>query len=148
MLAAALAVLAFTHGNAIYSMSADGSGVHRLTTGSEPAFSPSGDALAFTRDPNEERSEIWVSSPDGSGARRLVGAARGYDVVSSPAWSPDGTMIAFAHAHLSDKVGLVSQIEVVDRDGRGRRTLAQVDPRAIESACGTCAMAGPGSAGS
>ncbi len=134
MIAAALAVLAFAHGNAIYTMSADGSGVHRVTTGSEPAFSPSGDLLAFTRDHGEERSEIWVSAPDGSGARRLVGVGRGYDYVASPAWSPDGAMIAFTHTTLSEKRGLVSRIEVVDREGRGRRTIAEVDPRALESA--------------
>jgi len=134
MLAAALAVLAFTHGNAIFTMSADGSGVHRLTTGSEPAYSPSGDMLAFTRAPNEDRSEIWVSAPDGSGARRLVGAGRGYDGVGSPAWSPDGTMLAFSHYTLSEKRGLVSSIEIVNRDGRGRRTVASVDPRALEAA--------------
>src|SRR5690242_19765516 len=112
MLAAALAVLAFAHGNAISTMSADGSGVHRLTTGSEPAYSPSGDMLAFTRAPNEDRSEIWVAAPDGSGARRLVGAGRGYDGVSSPAWSPDGATLAFAHITLSAKRGLLSSIEV------------------------------------
>ena len=134
MLAAALAVLAFTHGNAISTMSADGSGVRRVTTGSEPAFSPSGDLLAFTRDHGEERSEIWISAPDGSGARRLVGAGRGYDYVSSPAWSPDGSMIAFTHVTLSEKRGLVSRIEIVDRDGRGRRAVAEVDPRGLESA--------------
>jgi len=134
MLTAALAVLAFTHGASIYTMSADGSGVHRLTTGSEPAYSPSGDLLAFTRDPNEERSEIWVAAPDGSGARRLVGAGRGYDGVSSPSWSPDGTAIAFAHFTLSEKRGLLTSIEVVNRDGRGRRTVASVDPRALEAA--------------
>jgi TolB protein len=134
MLAATLAVLAFAHGNAIYSMSADGSGVHRLTTGSEPAFSPAGDMLAFTRDPNEQRSEIWVSAPDGSGARRLVGAGRGYDGVSSPAWSPDGSTIAFAHFTLSEKRGLLTSIEVVGRDGRGRKAVASVDPRALEAA--------------
>src|SRR3954449_2144415 len=97
MLAGTLAVLAFVHGASIYSMSADGSGVHRLMAGSEPAFSPSGDMLAFTRDRGEERAEVWVSAPDGSSARRLVGSARKYDYVSSPAWSPDGSMIAFAH---------------------------------------------------
>jgi dipeptidyl aminopeptidase/acylaminoacyl peptidase len=134
MLAAALAVLAFTHGNAIYSMSADGSGVHRLTAGGEPAYSPSGDMLAFTRAPNEDRSEIWVSAPDGSGARRLVGAGRGYDGVGSPAWSPDGSMLAFSHYTVSEKHGLRSSIEVVDRDGRGRRTVVSVDPRALEAA--------------
>src|SRR6476660_8531531 len=134
MLTAALAVLAFTHGASIFTMSADGSAVHRLTTGSEPAYSPSGDLLAFTRDPNEERSEIWVSAPDGSGARRLVGAGRGYDGVSSAAWSPDGTAIAFAHFTLSEKRGLLTSIEVVGRDGRGRRTVASVDPRALEAA--------------
>jgi hypothetical protein len=134
MLAATLAVLAFVHGNTMYTMSADGSGVHRLTTGSEPAFSPAGDMLAFTRDPNEQRSEIWVSAPDGSGARRLVGAGRGYDYVASPSWSPDGTTIAFAHTTISEKRGLLSSIEVVGRDGRGRRTVATVDPRGLESA--------------
>ena len=75
MLVATLAMLAFVHGNAIYTMSADGSGVHRVTSGSEPAFSPSGDVLAFTRDPDEEHSELWVSASDGSSARRLVGSA-------------------------------------------------------------------------
>ncbi len=134
MLAAALAVLAFAHGNAISTMSADGSGVHRVTAGSEPAFSPSGDLLAFRRDHGEERSEIWISEPDGSGARRLVGAGRGYDYASSPAWSPDGAMIAFTHTTLSEKRGLVSRIEVVGRDGRGRRAVAEVDPRGLESA--------------
>src|SRR4051812_23432818 len=133
MLAAALAVLAFAHGNAIYTMSADGSGVHRLTTGSEPAFSPSGDLLAFTREHGEQRSEIWVSAPDGSGARRLVGAGRGYDYVYSPAWWPDGTMIAFTHVTISEKFGLVSRIEAVDRDGRARRTIVAIKPRALES---------------
>jgi Tol biopolymer transport system component len=132
--AAALAVLAFTHGNAISTMSADGSGVRRVTTGSEPAFSPSGDLLAFTRDHGEQRSEIWISAPDGSGARRLVGAGRGYDYVASPSWSPDGAMIAFTHTTLSEKRGLVSRIEVVGRDGRGRRAVAEVDPRGLESA--------------
>ena len=48
----------------IYVMGADGSGVHRVTTGSEPAYSPSGDMLACTRVPNYERSEIWLSAPD------------------------------------------------------------------------------------
>jgi len=134
MLTAALAVLAFAHGASIYTMSADGSGVRRVTTGTEPAFSPSGDMLAFTRVPNEDRSEIWVSAPDGSGARRLVGAGRGYDGVSSPAWSPDGSAIAFAHFTLSEKRGLVTSIEVVGRDGGGRRAVVTVDPRALEAA--------------
>src|SRR3954451_17577100 len=133
MLAGTLAVLAFVHGASIYSMSADGSGVHRLTAGSEPAFSPSGDMLAFTRDRGEERAEVWISAPDGSGARRLVGSARKYDYVSSPAWSPDGSMIAFAHTTLDEKIGLVSRLEVVDRAGGARRTIVGIKPRALEA---------------
>src|SRR3954454_21083510 len=133
MLAGALAVLAFVHGASVYSMAADGSGVHRLTAGSEPAFSPSGDMLAFTRDRGEERAEVWVSAPDGSGARRLVGSARKYDYVSSPAWSPDGSMIAFAHTTLDERIGLVSKLEVVDRAGGARRTIMGIKPRALEA---------------
>src|SRR3954471_3705698 len=133
MLAAALAALAFVHGNAIYTMSADGSGVHRLTTGSEPAYSPSGDLLAFTLAPDEEHSELWISAPDGSGARRLVGSAGKGDYVASPSWSPDGSMIAFAHATLDNKVGLVSKLEIIDRSGGARRTLLGIKPRGLES---------------
>src|SRR3954467_12521290 len=117
MLAATLAMLAFVHGNAIYTMSADGSGVHRVTSGSEPAFSPSADLLAFTRDPDEEHSELWVSAPDGSRARRLVGSAGKGDYVGSPAWSPDGTMLVFTHITIDDRIGLVSKLELVDRAG-------------------------------
>src|SRR3954462_14855082 len=133
MLAATLAVLVFVHGNAIYTMSADGSGVQRVTTGSEPAFSPSGDLLAFTRDPDEEHSELWVSAPDGSGAHRLVGSAGKGDYVASPSWSPDGSMIAFAHATLDNKVGLVSKLEIIDRSGGARRPLLGIKPRGLES---------------
>jgi Tol biopolymer transport system component len=131
--ALALAVLAFSHGDSIYSMAADGSGRTRITTGGEPAYSPSGDALAFTRSPSEERSEIWIAAPDGSGARRLVASARDGDYAASPAWSPDGSEIAFAHFSIDDKVGLVSQIEVIDRNGGGRRAVAAVKPRGVES---------------
>ena len=133
MLAATLAVLAFAHGNAIYTMSADGSGVRRVTTGSEPAFSPSGDLLAFTRDPDEEHSELWVSAPDGSGARRLVGSAGKGDYVTSPAWSPDGTVIVFTHITIDNKIGLVSKLELVDRSGGARRMLIETKPRGVES---------------
>jgi TolB protein len=83
-------------GNAeVYTMSADGSDVTRLTSNpaadSAPAFSPDGQRIAFTstRDGNPE---IYTMSADGSDVTRLTSNSTA-DI--QPAWSPDGQRIAF-----------------------------------------------------
>jgi Tol biopolymer transport system component len=133
MLAAALAVLAFAHGDAIYTMSADGAGVRRATTGGDPAFSPSGDMLAFTRRRGDRRSDLWVSGADGTNARRLVRSDPGYSSgVGSPAWSPDGGTIAFTSVTVS-AAGRIAKVELVGRDGRNRRTVIVIKSPGFES---------------
>jgi WD40 repeat protein len=75
----------------IVSVSADGADERVLTTGSEPAISPDGTLLAFSRGgPNS----IWVRDLR-TGEERQVVALLG---VRSPTWSPDGTRLAILKA--------------------------------------------------
>jgi dipeptidyl aminopeptidase/acylaminoacyl peptidase len=78
-----------SNGGTIYTMNADGSGLRRLTYGFEPAFSPDGRQVAFTR--WDEPRGLWVINVDGSGERLLLGANR----PRSPTWTPDGAAIVF-----------------------------------------------------
>jgi hypothetical protein len=85
----------------------DGSG------GLNPAWSPTGDAIAFTRCcAYADRARIYVARVDGSSTVPLtiVGVAN----VNEPAWSPDGKRIAFTCSN--DKS---SDLCVINRDGSG-----------------------------
>ncbi len=77
-------------GGTIYLIRADGSGLQRVTTGLDPAWSPDGRQIAFTR---------WRSEGDGvfvrdlrSGEERLVVRA---NKPRSPTWTRDGRALIF-----------------------------------------------------
>lgn len=76
-------------GGNIYLMNADGSGLRRLTTGLEPALSPDGSQVAFTR--WDEPRGLWLINSDGSNERMVFGANR----VRSPSWTADGQLVVF-----------------------------------------------------
>jgi WD40 repeat protein len=108
--------------DAIYVMSANGTGLARLSADNvaegDPSWSPDGSKIAFwsLRDGN---SEIYVMSASGSDAVRLTTAtASDYD----PVWSPDGSRIAF----VSDRDGQ-SEIYVMHADGSGLVRLTNND---------------------
>ncbi len=69
-----------------------------------PAWSPDGLQIAFT-----ERSDIWVISPDGTGAKNLTSNTH---MDSGSTWSPDGERIAFTSDRFGDP-----EILVMDASG-------------------------------
>jgi len=79
----------------IYSANPDGSDPQPLTADTfpalDPAYSPDGSRIAFTR-----ANDIWVMNANGSGAVAITGA-EGPD--KNPAWSPDGSQIVYVSNH-------------------------------------------------
>jgi Tol biopolymer transport system component len=111
----------------LYVVNADGSGLQRLTRGADggAAWSPDGHAIAFVRgtwntEPTyiDESTEIWVMNADGSGQRRLT-----FNGVQDfgPAWSPDGTKIAWESEVSSDN----TDIFIMNPDGSGKQNLTR-----------------------
>lgn len=80
-------------GGPIYAVNPDGTNLRYLTTGMDPALSPDGQWVAFTRWDNPQmgaKGSLWLIKVDGSGERRL---AENIFQPKSPTWSSDGTQI-------------------------------------------------------
>ncbi len=78
-------------GGDLYLVNADGSGLRRLTDGIDPALSPDGTQVAFTR--WGAPHGVFLLDLHAGQERRVVSANR----PRSPTWSPDGSQIAFVH---------------------------------------------------
>lgn len=111
----------------LFVMNADGSEVRRLTEGhadTDPSWSPDGSEIAFTRgvnlgSPTAANTDIWVTGPTGGAPRRLTRRAHLFE--EAPAWSPDGSRIAFARLTFQTQFDGKEGIYVVNRDGTGER---------------------------
>ncbi len=79
-------------GGDIYAINADGTNLHYVTHGIDPALSPDGQWIAFTRW-DLDSAGLYIIKTDGTGERKLFAEP----LVKAPAWSADGTMIAISH---------------------------------------------------
>lgn len=77
----------------IYVIDADGTGLHGLTTGSFPSWSPDGSRIDFLRGIGE--GSLYTIEADGSNERRITPPDVVVSDLSGRSWSPDGTRIAF-----------------------------------------------------
>ncbi len=120
-------VLQTVSGGPIYAVEAGGLGQTRLrylTTGMDPALSPDGQQVAFTRWEDTQHGapgSLWVINLDGTGERMLLSDI---SQPKSPVWSPDGSQIAISMQHggrltPEGKCGkdLPSEPLVADEDG-------------------------------
>jgi len=107
----------------VWTVSVDGSGLRRITTTgdvSTVAWSPDGKRIAFTDQAElpqgdyEPGEDVYVVGADGTDVQRVGGYASGY---WPPAWSPDGTKIAFDDLH--------ERIKIVDLAGHSEKVVLE-----------------------
>lgn len=82
------------NGGTIYLYDLNRDSLQPLTNGIDPAISPDGQWIAFTRDGGE--GGLYIINRDGSGERRIY---NDHPLLRSPSWSPDGQWIVFSRAN-------------------------------------------------
>jgi Tol biopolymer transport system component len=95
----------------IFTIGTDGRGERRVTrppagaSDTQPDWSKDGSRIVCTREFDAKPFEVWSIRPDGSDLRRIdPGCPRGISAgqiceEDAPAWSPDGTQIAFGNPY-------------------------------------------------
>ena len=100
----------------------------------DPAWSPDGKQIAFSRTvttPNQpaEQTGIWTVNADGSGERLLTSRPEPQHT-NSPAWSPDGTRLAFERGTFDDNgQAATSAVFTMRSDGTDERQVTQPGAR-------------------
>jgi Tol biopolymer transport system component len=125
-LPAATDPIVFVSGRDIHVMNPDGSNQTQLTASdnwtqhSHPAWSPDRSKIAFSRIsdrlPSQAIQQIYVMNADGSNVVNLSNLPDNTRGDAMPAWSPDGTRIAFVRGGI-DGTELTMQIYVMNADG-------------------------------
>jgi len=110
----------------IYAVDRSGTNLKRLTTDSGfddwPEWSPVGGLIAYQHFDPDGRSDIWVMNDDGSGHTNLTSEMMANGFRSTPAWTRDGSRIAFSQT-VNDMSGTTSSIWVMHADGSEQRQL-------------------------
>ncbi len=80
-----------SNGGTIYAYDLESGSIRSLTYGFDPAISPDGSTVAFTRDGGE--NGLYLIDSDGDNQRLIYS---GRQRLASPKWSPDGSQIVFS----------------------------------------------------
>lgn len=113
--------IAFDCGTAICIMKADGTQVTTVTPGTGPVWSPDGDRLLFERLGAYNLPDIYVIKVDGTSLVNLT--RHNFGFVGSPAWSPNGSQVAFIACPPSVSSRGDSEVYIIDSDGSGLRDI-------------------------
>jgi Tol biopolymer transport system component len=110
----------------IFVKNLDGSGVKRLTSGtngdSNPSFSPDGTLITFDRWDAQDHRQIWVMNADGTSKRRVTHSNQ---LNGSPVWSPDGQKILFERYYGGSRMELYT----MNVDGTTKQKIARIRTR-------------------
>jgi dipeptidyl aminopeptidase/acylaminoacyl peptidase len=108
----------------IYVISRDGTAKRVLAEGRQPDWSPNGSAIVYATGPFYGRATLHLVNPDGSNDRQLTSPALN-ETDEEPAWSPDGSKVAFVRLGLAPDSTVTSvHAYVIDADGTNEHQLA------------------------
>jgi Tol biopolymer transport system component len=112
--------IAYASGGEIYVARPDGSAAQLLVTKPGrhfgPAFSPTGDRIAYLSEPAEGALSLIVARSDGSGARDVIA---GFEIPApygqgAFSWSPDGAALAFITTHRDTDELVIARVDRPD----------------------------------
>ncbi len=105
-------VFQLASGGDIMIANPDGSELRRLTSGMDPAMSPDGQTVAFTRWQGESGS-LWLINTDGTNEHQVLGFTK---QAKGPAWSPDGSRIVINFQHAGRLDPKTNCVDVLKND--------------------------------
>ncbi len=123
----------------IYTMDLETGEIKRLTydpgVDGKPAWSPDGKKIAFVSNRSGKFEIYTMNAGDGSDQQPIPGTkivqGKTYNVtegvLGGPAWSPDGSQIAFSDSFVEWDIYLRPGIVIINKDGTGYRALTPDD---------------------